>query len=166
MYFNILRYNISDTSICLFNVLLEDNSAHSPAGGTAIPKHTVNTHTHTTVHASVKSCKWLKSIIVKKIFCKNTYEKLVDNSEVECHLTYLCSRKTVQCLQRVIRPRRIDSIIYFKNRDEIKDCGKITTPLRASKLNNTMCNSNSQSDFSTEMQRMGIITDAYAEYKN
>jgi len=38
---------------------------------------------------------------------------LADSSEVECHLTYLCRRKTVQCLQRV-RLRRIDSITYFK----------------------------------------------------
>ena len=49
----------------------------------------------------------------KKKFCKNTYEKPVDSSEVECHLTYFCRRKTVQCLQRV-RLCMIDNIIYFK----------------------------------------------------
>jgi hypothetical protein len=31
----------------------------------------------------------------------------------------------------------------FKNKDDIKECGKIATPLRASKLNNTLCASNS-----------------------
>ena len=32
--------------IRLLNALLEDNFAHSPQGGMAIPKCTVNTHTH------------------------------------------------------------------------------------------------------------------------
>jgi len=39
MYFNILRYSISHTSICLFNALLEDNLAH--------------VHAHTTIYVSV-----------------------------------------------------------------------------------------------------------------
>jgi hypothetical protein len=42
----------------------------------------------------------------------------------------------------------------LKNRDKIKECGKMATPCRALELNNTVCPFYDESDFSTEIYLM------------
>ena len=42
----------------------------------------------------------------------------------------------------------------LKNRDKSKECGKMATPCRALKLNNTLCPFYGDSDFSTEIYLM------------